>query len=106
MNIKRLDPSHSSLLIPRSSLPFGRAAREPEAEEASLFGPGLDGDGAAHRFGERERDGEAEARAAAGGFRREERVEDAREDFGRDAVAVVFDLDEHARAVERRRDSD
>src|SRR3712207_2261161 len=106
MNYKRLAPPHSSLIIPRSSLLFRRASREPEAEEAALVGAGFDCYCAAHRLGERERDGESEAGAAARVFRREEGVEDAREDFGRDAVAVVLDFDSHARAVERGRDPD
>src|SRR3712207_4739117 len=90
------------LITRRPSLFFGRAAREPEAEAAPLAGLGLDGECAAERLGQRERDGEAEAGAAARVFGGEERVEDAREGLGRDAGAGVGHLDAHALAVEQR----
>src|ERR1700760_1556929 len=95
-----------SLITCHSSLFFRRAPREPQAKAAARAGLRLGCERAAHRLGEGERDGESETGAAPRVFRREERVEDARERFGRDAGACVFDLDADALAVEHRQDAD
>jgi hypothetical protein len=51
-------------------------------------------------------DGQAEARAALAALGGDERIEDAADDVGRDAFAVVPDADDRALALFRDRDPD
>src|SRR5436305_11709528 len=84
----------------------GRVNGDGDGEGRALAGLALDGDRAAVSLDNRVGDGEAEARPLAHGLRREERVEDAREVFGRDAVARVAYLDDRRRALAPRLDAD
>ena len=84
----------------------GSEAGRQDPEGRALAGPAVDGELAAERADDAERDGQAEARADAARLGREEGVEDAGHDLGRDAGAVVLDLDDDEPALVEAADAD
>ena len=75
--------------------------RKLHGERAAVPQTALDRELAVHRADDLVADREAEAHADAGSLRREKRIEDARDDRGRDADAGVFDVDADVRAIAR-----
>src|SRR5262249_19572292 len=69
-----------------------RLEGQPHAEEATAPGCAVDHDGAAVVADDTIADGKAQSHPLAYGFRGKEGFEDMRHMFGRDAAAIIFDL--------------